>query len=291
MKIRNISTPLGIVMLLIAVGAFIHFRSIQLNHPKPLVETIDAYPTPEWAKVTYLGYNAFAADFLMTKTQYYYGRHFVTDQTYPLLSRMIRVTVSLNPSLKILILFGDAVLSGLGRPNSVTEANKLLQFAHENIDPNDYRFVFNQGYNYFFYTGDRTKAYKLMYEGAQMPGAPKRLYWLVTKVISEAGRYELGLYYTEQKIKEITDKHALQAFAVRRQFFKDLIKLTKLAKRYKREFGKPPTEDLSSLVEAGYIDRIPKEPYEGRYLYDKEKDLVYSSTGGTPPIPKAKHES
>ncbi|MCK5808819.1 hypothetical protein KAH37_07535 [bacterium] len=277
MKIRNISTIVGILLVLAIIPAFLHFRSLQLNTPKPVVETIDAYPAPKWAKVIYLGYDAFTANFLMSKAQYYYGQHYLTDKTYPLLSQMLHVTIALNPDLSFLLLFGEAALVSMGTADAVLEANKLLQFGHT-VDPENYRFLFNQGYNSYYSLGDTATAYKLMYEGARMKSAPKKLYWLVSRVIANSGGYDLGIYYTQERLKTAKDKHMKEELTKRLTLFKSLAALTKAAKKYQEEYAKNPSKDLSSLVKAGYISSISADPYGGEYLYDEEKDIVYATS-------------
>lgn len=278
MKIRNISTIVGLLVILLTIPLFTHFRAKQLAEPKPLVETIESSVSLEWAKVLYLGYNAFAADFLMTKLQYYYGSHYVTDRSYPLVAQMVKVVVTLNHTLADpFIPFGDAALTSMGTRSAVTEANDLLAFGHT-IDPDNYKFVFNQGYNYYFSLDDPTLAYKLMYEGAQMKGAPKRLYWLVSKVIANSGSYELGLFYTQEKLKTAKDKHMKKQFNMRILLFKNLIALSNIAKEYEKKYDKKPDESLSVFIKARYLSSLPKDPYGGEYKYNKEKDIVYSTS-------------
>lgn len=278
MKIRNTSTVVGLLIILAIIPVFTHFRSQQLETPKPLVETVDTYPALDWARVVYLGYNAFTAQFIMAKTQYYYGQHYLTDRTYPLLTQMVKVTITLNPHLAgLLIPFGDAVLTSMGTKEAIEEANRLLAFGHT-IDPDNYKFVFNQGYNYFFYLGDETIAYKLLYEGAQMKSAPKKLYWLVSRAIANSGGYQLGLYYTKERLKNAKDKHMKEELGKRETLFEHLIALSNIAERYAKENTAPLDKSLSLLVKSGYISTLPQDPYGGEYKYDVEKKRVYSTT-------------
>ena len=183
MNRRKLVTVVSVVLIVFAVPVLLWSRSYLIEHPKPVVETIAAYPRPEFARVMSLGYDAMAADFLFIKAAYYFGSHYITDRTYPLLGRMIEVIARLNPNLKIAILFGDAAISSMATPAAIEEANRLLDLGHE-LFPEDYEFVFRKGMNYYMYLNDMEKAYPYLYRGARMKGAPPKIYWLVTKAMT-----------------------------------------------------------------------------------------------------------
>ncbi|HRZ79452.1 MAG TPA: hypothetical protein P5044_05560, partial [bacterium] len=128
---KKISTVIAILLIVLLIWPFIHVRKHLIKHDKPLIETIQAYPEPDFAKVMFLGLNAFAADLLFTKAQYYYGSHYVTDNTYPLLEQMTKVILALNPDLKFIILFAEAAISSMRTPEAIESANSLLKLGHE----------------------------------------------------------------------------------------------------------------------------------------------------------------
>ncbi len=273
-RIPNI---VAILIIVAAVPLYIYARGHLIEHPRPQVETIAAYPKPEFAKVMFLGYDAMAADFLFIKAAYYFGSHYVTDRTYSLLGRMVEVVARLNPNLQIALLFGDAAISSMNTPEAIEEANRLLDIGHE-LYPDDYNFVFRKGMNYFMYLNDMEKAYPFLYKGARMPGAPENVYWLVTKAATKGGGYRLAYEYTLGQLKEAKDKNMKNLLEIRTRFFGDLIALSEAADRYKTDTGKGPDRELKELVRRGYVSFVPPEPYGGRYEYDEGKGLVVTSS-------------
>jgi len=273
----ELSNVVAIALLIAALPVLFFSRSFLLAHPRPVVETIAAYPRPEFARVMSLGYDAMAADFLFIKAAYYFGGHYLTDRTYPLLGRMIEVIARLNPSLKIAILFGDAAISSMGTPEAIEEANHLLDIGHE-LFPDDYNFVFRKGMNYYMYLNDMEKAYPYLYRGARMKGAPEKFYWLVTKAMTRGGGYRLAYEYTESQLKETKDQNMKELLTVRLRFYRDLITLDDAARRFVAEQGRAPDRELRDLVKKGYVREIPQEPYGGAYYYDEEKGMVQTTS-------------
>ncbi len=277
MSRKSLMTAVSVALIVAAMPMLLWSRNYLIHHPKPIVETIAAYPRPEFARVMALGYNAMSADFLFIKAAYYFGSHYLTDRTYPLLGRMIEVIARLNPDLKIAILFGDAAISSMGTPEAIEEANRLLDIGHE-LFPNDYNFVFRKGMNYFMYLNDMERAYPYLYRGARMEGAPPKLYWLVTKAMTKGGGYRLAYDYTASQLAETKDDNVKDLLTVRLRFYGDLIMLDDAARRFVAEQGRAPDREMLDLVKKGYVREIPQEPYGGRYLYDEEKGMVVTSS-------------
>ncbi len=277
MNRKNLSTIVCVALIVTMTPVLLWSRNHLINHPKPVVETIAAYPRPEFARVMALGYDAMTADFLFIKAAYYFGSHYLTDRTYPLLGRMIEVVARLNPDLKIAILFGDAAISSMATPDAIEEANRLLDIGHE-LFPDDYEFVFRKGMNYYMYLNDMEKAYPFLYRGARMKGAPPKLYWLVTKAMTKGGGYRLAYEYTAAQLAEAKDENMKDLLAVRLRFYGDLIMLDDAAHRFKAEQGRSPDRELKDLVKKGYVKEIPKEPYGGYYYYDETKEMVVTSS-------------
>ncbi len=273
----KLSSIVALLCIFLSIPFYHICRGNIMDNPKPEVETIDTYPEPEWAKVFFLGYDAFAADFLFTKAQYYFGSHYVTDKTYPFMEQMVEVIMALNPKLKFVIFFGEAVISSMGTPEAIDSAARLLDIGQK-LYPEDYEFVFRKGYNYFFYLRDMERAYPLMLKGAKMKGAPKNLFWLVTKVATRGGGYRLGYAYTAEMYQAAKDKHMKMHFETRLKLFGDLITLTDISKRYHSEQGEWPGRDLKELLEKGYINEIPSEPYGGKYFFDSERQIVVTNS-------------
>ena len=273
---KKLSTLIAIILILATIFPFYFVRKHLIENEKPKVETIAAYPKPDVAKIMFLGLNAFAADLLFARSQYYYGSHYVTDRTYTLLEQMIRVIMSLNPSLEYAIPFGEAAISSMRTPEAIESANSLLRLGQE-LYPDDYYYLFNQGYNYYIYLGDMEKAYPLMYEAANMKSAPARVIWLVNHVATMGGGYRLGYEYTKDRLEKTKDKYMRDQFEKELQHFANLIVLSDAAEEYYKKFGKSPDRALQELVKSNIVSEIPKGVYGGEYYYD-EKDRVVKTT-------------
>ena len=276
---KKLSTLIAIVLILATLLPFYFVRKHLIENERPAVETIAAYPKPDVAKIMFLGMNAFAADLLFVRSQYYYGSHYVTDRTYVLLEQMIRVIMALNPSLDYAIPFGEAAISSMRTESAIESANSLLRLGHE-LYPDEYYYVFNQGYNYYIYLNDMERAYPLMYEGANMKSAPAKVIWLVNHVATMGGGYRLGYEYTKDRLEKAKDKHMRDQFEKELQHFANLLNLSDAVEEYYKKFGKTPDKELNELVRTKIVPEIPKEVYGGEYYYDEKDRIVKTTTQG-----------
>ena len=273
---KKISTLVAVILILATIFPFYLVRKHLIENERPKVETIAAYPEPDFAKIMFMGLNAFAADLLFARSQYYYGSHYVTDGTYLLLEQMIRVIMALNPSLEYAIPFGEAAISSMRTESAIESANSLLRLGHE-LYPDDYYYLFNQGYNYYIYLGDMEKAYPLMYEAANMKSAPSKVIWLVNHVATMGGGYRLGYEYTKDRLEKTKDKYMHDQFEKELHHFANLLTLSEAAEEYYKRFGKSPDKELTELVRTKIVSEIPKCVYGGEYYYD-EKDRIVKTT-------------
>lgn len=276
---KKISTLVAIILIFATLLPFYFVRKHLIENEKPKVETIAAYPEPDFAKIMFLGMNAFAADLLFARSQYYYGSHYVTDRTYPLLEQMVRVVLALNPSLEYAIPFGEAAISSMRTESAIESANSLLRLGHE-LYPDDYYYVFNQGYNYFIYLNDMERAYPLMYKAVSMKNAPSKVIWLVNHVATMGGGYRLGYEYTKARLETTKDKNMRDQFEKELRHFANLLALSEAAEEYYKKFGKSPDKELKSLVTSKIIKEIPEDVYGGEYYYDEEDRIVKTTTQG-----------
>lgn len=276
---KKLSTLIAFLLLFAVAYPFFHVRKHLIENEKPFIETIEAYPEPDFAKVMFLGLNAFAADIIFTRSQYYYGSHYVTDRTYPLLEQMTRIVLALNPDLKFVISFAEAAISSMRTPEAIESANSLLELGHE-LYPDDYMFVFNQGYNYYIYLGEMEKAYPLMYKGARMEGAPERLFWMVSRVATMGGGYRLGYEYTKEKLALAKDKYMKDQLEKEMKHFENLVFLTEAVDSYIQKYEKSPDIDLTELVKTKILKQMPEDVFGGKYFFDDKDGKVKTTTDG-----------
>lgn len=276
---KKISTLIAVILILATILPFYFVRKHLIENERPKVETIAAYPEPDFAKIMFMGLNAFAADLLFARSQYYYGSHYVTDGTYLLLEQMIRVIMALNPSLDYAIPFGEAAISSMRTEDAIESANSLLRLGHE-LYPDDYYYVFNQGYNYFIYLNDMARAYPLMYEAVSMKSAPQRIIWLVNHIATMGGGYRLGYEYTKARLETAKDKYMRDQFEKELQHFSNLLALSEAAEEYYKRYGKSPDKELQELVRTKIVSEIPKEVFGGEYYYDEEDRIVKTTSEG-----------
>ena len=109
-----------------------------------------------------------------------------------------------------------------------------------------------------------------MAEAARLPGSPAYLAGLASRMLSEAREPEVALALLGPIVRQESDP-ARRAVLERRirdvTVERDLQLLERAVESYREKMGVVPRE-LSDLVRAGILSRIPEEPNGGRYFME-----------------------
>jgi hypothetical protein len=152
-------------------------------------------------------------------------------------------------------------------PDLLEELNSILLFGMERLK--DWRLPFFVGFNYFYFLKDKEKGAYYLRLASKMEGAPSYLKLLVPRLYAESGKYDVAIVATVEELKGAKSEVVKKSLEKRLRALVALRDLNRALERYRRFYGKCP-ESLEELVEKGFIEKLPREPYGGRFFITKD---------------------
>lgn len=159
----------------------------------------------------------------------------------------------------------------LGR---IREVNNMLEYGmkYRTWDPS---LPFYAGFNAAYFNKDYRTASVLMRRAAEISG--NSLYTsLASRYFFEAGQSALGIAFLESAERSAKDPKIKKIYRVRRNFLEAAQVITTAVDRYRAQHQTLPP-DLKTLVAVGLLERIPNDPYGGRFYLDPKGRVLSTS--------------
>lgn len=245
-------------------------------------EQLRLLPKGYFLKPALLGYNNMGADLIWLRAIQVLGEKRLVEKDYEWLYHALSVVTTLDPHYVYAYDVGGTILAELGR--RVDLSNELLE---KGLTPNQesWRLPFLLGFNHFFFLGEHLKAADYMARAAKASGGPEGppppyVPRLAARLYAQGKNPDVAIEFLEVMLLQTTDpliREQLQRRIRRVSLERDLQTLEKAVQRYEQVRRARPV-DLGQLVSAGFISRIPEEPYGGQYLFNTQTGEVSSST-------------
>lgn len=266
---------------LLALIAFLQQNlDLRIDPHSAKVEELAQLPRGEYLKPALLGYHQLGADVLWLRLLQVLGKKKNTADEYEWLYHALDVVTTLDPQYAYAYYVGGVVLTNYA--NRADLSNRLLEKGHRE-NPREWNLPFLLGYNHYFVLGDARKGAEYIGQAARTSGAPDFLPGLATRMHAEAGNPEVALQFLEALWKENPDlvvREKLEIRAKEVMIERDLRSLERAIEQYRTKHGAFP-RTLADLVTAGYLPRIPEEPFGGSYQLNAQTGQVTSSTHPT----------
>jgi len=188
---------------------------------------------------------------------------------YDRLSDLLETVTRIDPRFVVPYLLGGIVLGD--SPHHTTEALQLLAQGERRF-PAEWRFPFYTSYIRYFLLEDPVEGGMALLRASRIPGSPPHFPFLASRMLSEGNRPDTALAFLKDMSERETDprrKTSIEERIRRVEVERDLQSLERAIAEYVSRVGTPPGQ-LADLVRAGVIDRVPEEPYGGKYLMTKE---------------------
>ncbi len=244
------------------------------------IEELAQLPRGEYLKPALLGYHHVGADVLWLRLLQVLGKKKNTADEYEWLYHALDVVTTLDPQYAYAYYVGGVVLNNYA--NRVDLSNRLLEKGHHE-NPGEWNLPFLLGHNHYFVLGDATKGADYIGKASRTSGAPDFLPGLATRMHAEAGNPEVALEFLEALWRENPDlvvREKLETRAKEVMIERDIRMLEQASGHYEKKYHAYP-KTLMELVAAGYLPRIPEEPFGGSYELNRRTGQVTSNTHPT----------
>lgn len=183
------------------------------------------------------------------------------------------LVTDLDPSFRQVYPFTGAVIAvplGGGRWANTRESTLILEKGLKH-DPNNIYLRILLSYNLTLFQRDYQRAAKLLEETARLPGAPRHVAGLATRLYAQAGDFDAGLALAaslaesaeEPEMRELFERRVLEV-----QLERVLERVDKAVEAWRQREGRPPP-DVRALVVAGLLPSLPEDPLGGSIVLDE----------------------
>jgi tetratricopeptide (TPR) repeat protein len=268
----------GILPIVVIVWGFVGAYLIQLSLDRAgenrmrerAMAEMAYFPSGRFVREASIEYQGLAADFVWLRAIQYYGYHLMSDRKYEWLGHVFGILTSLDPGFIGAYHFGAITLAWDAR-----KPHEAVDFLTDGMkaNPLSWQIPFDAGFICYMVLRDYDRASTFFEVASKMPNA-----WFILARWAAIAKAKAGDFRTAREmwldILKGTENRALKALVVRQ--LKNLIteeaidRLQKAAQRFQEDKRRPPG-DLSELVDAGCIERIPDEPYGGQYVLKNGK--------------------
>lgn len=158
----------------------------------------------------------------------------------------------------------------------VEETNILLEKVAQ-YRVNDYRPYFFLWYNHYKLLHNPETAARYLKKAAKIPGAPKYLEALTTRMHLYSGNTSASIAYIYELLQNNTDKAMHDYLTLRLEALKRIDYLENAIVQYEKKYKKQVTT-LQQLIDKQIINEIPSDPYGGEFYILKKSGHVYTTS-------------
>lgn len=259
------------ISALVLVGVFVSLNShVWRNRVEVRQTTPAGYVMPsKFSRVFALGYDGLLADYLTLKAMTFFGERVMHQQAmrpedWDYLEAMLKTVTDLDPYFRDPYMLAEGLLAWEARRIEVV--NRLLEKAW-NHHPEFWEFPFYIGFNYFYFLDEPGIASDYLMEASRLPGSPNFLPGLAARLTVDASQTRMGIVFLKGLMAQTEDKALKSRYRKRLRALESIALLENAVQRYKENENGVP-EKVQRLLEKGYIDEIPPEPYGGQWYID-----------------------
>jgi len=256
------------VLVLLVLGSAVVAAVLLMEQQRPVADRtaeLSYLPKGKYLKVAVLGYRHIAADLIWLKAVQYFGDMKQTAGGFRWAYHATDVVTDLDPEFVMAYQAGGTILgvwSGL-----MDESIALLKKGMRH-NPNDWRFPFLIGYDYFYELCDPANGAKYFQVASTLPGAPTYLARLAARLSVEAGDPEAAMEFLARFSGQVADQRLKDALNLRMKEVvveRDVRQLEDAARQFQTRLGRLPLR-IEELVEHKIIHALPVEPFGGHYV-------------------------
>jgi tetratricopeptide (TPR) repeat protein len=274
---RSLWTPLvtalcGLVALVLLAAP--PRRAPRGPHEEPLL------PRQDVLRLVGRGYLQLMADYFWIQLIQTTGRADAAEE-YRDVFPYANLITDLDPSFRIVYAFAAGVIpTNLGRETWVNtqESTQLLRKGLQ-LFPDDLRMNMQLAYNLSAYEHDYQEAARVTEKASKLPGAPRYLSALATRLYAQSGQVDAGLALAQSLADAAEDETTREGFLQRvwdLKMERELRRVDAAIARFRETFGVPPP-DVRTLLWLGYLREPPRDPKGGGFFIGQD-GRAYSFT-------------
>jgi hypothetical protein len=270
--------------LLLAHG-FVLFPFSTFLAKRPLEIKLGYLPHPQVLKVTVADQALLVAEIAVVKVLFYYGtlvekfdKQVIVRPEHANMYRTLVTATQLDPYNMDAYYFAQAAFTW--ELKRFAEVNELLEHGtkYRKWDPWLYFYL---GFNNAYFLKDYGNAAKYLKRAGELSPGNSLFTKLAARYFYESDQTDLGLAFLDSMIAQAKDKAVKRTYEVRRDALLAVSQLERAVAAFRAQTNRP-VKDLDELVRAGLLERIPTDPYGGRFYLDEQGRVRSTSKFANP---------
>jgi hypothetical protein len=260
------AVSLAVAAAALASAGAIDFRLADAHLARPY--DVTHVPDGRATRIASLGHAHLVSTLYWLSAVQYVGEPKADERGWDKLFPLVDLVTDLDPRHGYAYQTAGIVLSAAGR---LDESDRILLKGMERGPP-WWTFPYYVSFNHWFYRGDYAKGAEYARIAATRPGASANVRQLAVSLSSKSGTPEDALAVLEElraSVKDEVSAAALDEQVKLAVLERDAQALERTAARYRAERGRWPAA-LDDLVREGYLAALPKDPFGGRYVRDRD---------------------
>ena len=260
-----------IVLLFVFVVLLIgtHVELTRVRDARPPQARLGFYPPAPVIKALTADHYQFMSQIISLQCLFYFGTLVELRSQAPdwwRIYRAVYTSTRLDPYNMDAYYFAQAVLTW--ETGMTQQALELLEygFAHRTWD---WYLPFYISFDYAFFLKDYEKAGFYLAKAAELKPEVEWYATLAARYFYEGGSTALALAYLQEMIPAARNEVIKKRLVTRAKAFEAVLQIEQAIAAYKQRFQTDP-EDLRRLVSAGLLERIPDDPYGGKFYLDEQ---------------------
>lgn len=259
------------LILIVLVGAGLHtyLSSRVWEDRKQVRKSIQAsYVLPsQFARVLAVGHKGLYADFLLLRIISFYGerqvhRERLSREDLDYLVAGLEAVTDLDPYFLDPYVLAEGTLTW--EVHRFKDANRILEKGMK-YRSQDWQLPFFLGFNHFYFLKDNRKGAEYLMEASRRPGSPSFIPHLAARLSFYGDQAKTGILFLMAIIEQTQDEKLRASLLKRKRALEGAALIEEQVERFRQEQGRVPG-DIADLMAAGYIDRLPEEPYGGEWV-------------------------
>ncbi len=156
--------------------------------------------------------------------------------------------------------------------DDIFRARPILERGCE-VFPESWELPFWLGYDFYVYQNDYENAARYFWQAAEKPGAPTSFLALLLRSLQEQGAYARAREVMARMARSAPTPGLKKLYEKKTLRFAHLARLQAAAEAFKRREGRFPKR-MEELVRAGFIPRLPADPFGRPYRWDRKQRRV-----------------
>ena len=246
---------------------------------KPVVEKLGVIPRAEVLQVISADQKPLVAASVIAKVILYFGGLMEQGQIrsaappdFPAMSRTIHAALKVDPYNSDGYYFAQAVL--VWDVKQYQLANNLLEYGMK-YRTWDWSLPYYAGFNYAYFLKDYAKAAQMYMRAGELSGSQVSVS-LAGRYLQQSGKTELAISYLSSMERGARDPAIRKSFQIRLQALREVLVIEQARDRYRAERGTLPAR-VENLVAAGYLKKVPSDPYGGTFYLAPDGSVTSTS--------------